>query len=108
VLLVKGLTANLISISQLCEQGLNVHFNNSECTILEGQEVVMKGTKSKDKCYQWTPQHYSPKIVCLSTKEEDGNMSHKMFQHMYNGHEAESIMVGDVKVTLGIHMPKSV
>jgi hypothetical protein len=37
VLLVEGLTANLISISQLCEQGSNVHFNNSECTILNGQ-----------------------------------------------------------------------
>ncbi|MCI40303.1 gag-pol polyprotein, partial [Trifolium medium] len=32
VLLVEGLTTNLNSISQLCEQGLNVHFNNSECT----------------------------------------------------------------------------
>ncbi|MCI44845.1 gag-pol polyprotein, partial [Trifolium medium] len=55
VLLVEGLTANLISISQHCEQGLNVHFNNSECTILKGQQVLMKGTKSRDKCYLWTP-----------------------------------------------------
>jgi hypothetical protein len=85
-----------------------VHFNNSECNILKGQEVVTKGTKSKDKCYQWTPQNYSPKIACLSAKQEDGKMSHKMLQHLYNGHEAESIMVGDVRVTLGIHMPKSV
>lgn len=31
VLLVKGLTANLISISQLCDQGLEVKFTKPEC-----------------------------------------------------------------------------
>jgi hypothetical protein len=31
VLQVKGLTANLISISQLCDQGLTVNFNKPEC-----------------------------------------------------------------------------
>jgi hypothetical protein len=70
VLLVEGLTTNLISINQLCEKALNVHFNNLECTILKDQEVVMKGTKSKDKCYQWTPQNNSPEIAFLSAKEK--------------------------------------
>lgn len=32
-LLVKGLTANLISISQLCEEGLKVNFTKSECLV---------------------------------------------------------------------------
>jgi len=31
VLLVKGLTANLISISQLCDLGLQVNFTKPEC-----------------------------------------------------------------------------
>jgi hypothetical protein len=31
VLLVKGLTANLIIISQLCDQGLEVNFSKPEC-----------------------------------------------------------------------------
>ena len=31
VLLVRGLTANLISISQLCDQGLEVNFSKPEC-----------------------------------------------------------------------------
>jgi len=30
-LLVKGLTANLISISQLCDQGMKVNFSKPEC-----------------------------------------------------------------------------
>lgn len=34
VLFVKGLTVNLISISQLCDQGLKVNFNKSECMVM--------------------------------------------------------------------------
>ncbi|KAK2402989.1 gag-protease polyprotein [Trifolium repens] len=108
VLLVEGLTANLISISQLCEQGLKVHFNNHECTIANDQEVVMKGTKSSDKCYTWTPQDNGPEIACLSAKEELDKMSHQMFQHLYNGQGAEEILVGSVRVPLGIHTLKNV
>jgi hypothetical protein len=44
----------------------------------------------------------------LSAKEELDKMSHQMFQHLYNGHEVEEILVGSIKVTLGIHTPKSV
>jgi hypothetical protein len=40
VLLVKGLAANLISISQLCDQGLSVNFSKTECQILDGKGKV--------------------------------------------------------------------
>lgn len=33
VLLVKGMTANLIRINQLCDQGLKVNFTKSECLV---------------------------------------------------------------------------
>lgn len=52
VLFVKGLTANLISVSQLCDQGLKVNFTKSECVVTnENNEVIMKGARSKDNCY---------------------------------------------------------
>ena len=38
VLLVKGLTANLINISQLCDQGLNVNFTKTECLITNAKK----------------------------------------------------------------------
>jgi hypothetical protein len=63
VLLVEGLTTNLISISQLCEQGLDVYFNNSECIISKNQKVVMKGVNARDICYKWTPPNNGPKIA---------------------------------------------
>jgi hypothetical protein len=35
VLLVKGLTTNLISITQLCDQGMKVNFSKPECQITD-------------------------------------------------------------------------
>jgi hypothetical protein len=49
VLLVGGLTKNLISISQLCDQGLNVNFTKSECLVTNDLgETMMKGIRSKE------------------------------------------------------------
>jgi len=54
VLLVKGLTANLISISQPCDLGLQVNFTKPECQISnEKGEVLIRGTRSKDNFYLW-------------------------------------------------------
>lgn len=48
MLLVKGLTANLIRISQLCDQGLKVNFTKSECLVTnENGEVIVKGVSLK-------------------------------------------------------------
>jgi hypothetical protein len=46
VLLVKGLTANLISISQLCVQGMKVNLTQSECLVTDEEgDVLMRGVK---------------------------------------------------------------
>ncbi|XP_050919002.1 uncharacterized protein LOC127136498 [Lathyrus oleraceus] len=51
VMLVKGMTANLFSISKLCDEGLKVNFTRSECLVTdEKNEVLMRGIKSKDNC----------------------------------------------------------
>jgi len=57
VLLVKGLTFNLISKSQLCDQGMTVRFSKSKCIVTdEKDEVLMRGIKTKINCYTWVPQ----------------------------------------------------
>jgi len=72
VLLVKGLTANLISISQLCDQGLKVNFSKPKCQIVDEKgEVIMKGTRSKDNCYLWVSQEEAHLTTCLMSKEEE-------------------------------------
>ena len=98
----------MISISQLCEQGLKVHFNNHECTIANDQEVVMKGIKSSDKCYTWTPHNNGPEIACLSAKEEVDKMSYQMSQHLYTRQEVETLQPERGKGTLEFHTSKSV
>lgn len=60
VLWVRGLTSNLISIRQLCEQGMDVNFNKLECLeTIEKGEVLMRGIKTKENCYLWVPQRKS-------------------------------------------------
>lgn len=55
--LVEGLTANLISISQLCDQVLDVIYKKSECIVTRKDRVVlMKGSISKDNYYMWISQ----------------------------------------------------
>ena len=72
VLLVKGLTANLISISQLCDQGLNVNFTKTECLITNAKnEVIMRGVRSKDNFYMWISQETSYSSICALAKEEE-------------------------------------
>ncbi|XP_045792050.1 uncharacterized protein LOC123886812 [Trifolium pratense] len=69
VLLVKGLTANLISISQLCDQGMKVKFTKSECLVTNDKgDLLMKGVRSKDNCYLWVPQEEANVSTCLITK----------------------------------------
>ncbi|GAA0186245.1 hypothetical protein LIER_33533 [Lithospermum erythrorhizon] len=56
VLLVERLTANLISISQLCDNGMKVAFDRSTCSVSnQNNDLIMQGSRSTDNCYLWTP-----------------------------------------------------
>ncbi|WJX28775.1 hypothetical protein P8452_17454 [Trifolium repens] len=83
VLLVKGLTANLISISQLCDQDMRVNFTKSECLVNneEGQ-LLMKGTRSKDNCYLWMSQEEAHTSTCLITIEDEVQLWHQKLGHL--------------------------
>jgi hypothetical protein len=71
VLLVKGLTANLISISQLCDQGFNVKFTRGGCVVLNGcNQEVMRGARSKDNCYLWESKDSLHSSKCPLAKGE--------------------------------------
>jgi len=72
VLLVKGLAANFISISQLCDQGMSVNFSKTECQIIDGEgKVSMKGTRSKDNCYLLVSQEQALIASCMLSKDEE-------------------------------------
>ncbi|XP_045792093.1 uncharacterized protein LOC123886861 [Trifolium pratense] len=83
VLLVKGLTANLISISQLCDQGMKVNFTQFECLVTDDRgDLVMRGSRSKDNCYLWVPQEETNLSTCLITKEDEVKLWHKKLGHL--------------------------
>ncbi|KAG9453164.1 hypothetical protein H6P81_006068 [Aristolochia fimbriata] len=57
VLLVKGLKANLISISQLCDQNLHVKFTKEGCRVADNRnQYVMEGITTGYNCYQLLKQ----------------------------------------------------
>jgi hypothetical protein len=83
VLLVEGLTANLISISQLCDQGMKVNFTKSECIVsTKDGESVMKGVRSKDNCYLWIPEESAQISSCLITREDEVKLWHQKMGHL--------------------------
>lgn len=84
VLLVKGLTANLINISQLYDQGFKVNFTKAECIVTnEKGEVIMKGGRSKDNCYLWMSQESSYSTTCSMTKEDEVKLWHQKLGHLH-------------------------
>ena len=53
---VNGLKANLLSINQIFDNGLNVLFTKGECEILnEGGDCICVGIRTTDNCYGITP-----------------------------------------------------
>ena len=49
---VDGLKANLLSISQICDNGLNVLFTKYECKILDGGgDCIYICVRTTDNCY---------------------------------------------------------
>ena len=90
VLWVRGLTSNLISISQLCEQGMNVNFTNSECLVTnENGEILMIGIKIEEKCYEWVP-HLEGKNV------QQTRMLQTMLKHQQNSEEHDLSQCGSI------------
>lgn len=82
ILLVKGLTANLISISQLCDQGLKANFTKSESLVTnEKNEVMMRGVRSKDNFYLWVPQETTYFCTCLMSREGKVKLWHQKLGH---------------------------
>ncbi|KFK39548.1 hypothetical protein AALP_AA3G258400 [Arabis alpina] len=54
VYLVQGLKANLISVSQLCDEGLTVSFTSIDCKDVDKYgTTTLRGVRSGDNCYRW-------------------------------------------------------
>ena len=64
VLYIKGLKANLLSITQICDEEFLVQFSKKGCVILnEDGGQVLKGLRTTDNCYGVVPK---PNVSCRS------------------------------------------
>ena len=76
---VDGLKANLLSISQICDNGLNVLFTKYECEILDGGgDYMCVGVRTADNCYGFTP---SISNKCFSAKIDQVDLWHQCLGH---------------------------
>ena len=72
---VNGLKANLLSISQICDNGLNVLFTKYECEILDGGgDCMCVGVRTADNCYGITPSVLVQRLIKLICGINDWGM----------------------------------
>ncbi|TYK26872.1 F5J5.1 [Cucumis melo var. makuwa] len=77
---VDGLKANLISISQLCDQGYSVNFNNISCVVTDkNNQVFMSGRREADNCYHWSSNDSNN---CHLTKIDQTWLWHRKLGHI--------------------------
>lgn len=78
VYFVEGLNANLISINQLCDDGLRVTFTKHDCQASdENGNEVLSSVRSGNNCYMWRNSE-----VCLSVAMSKLDLWHQRFGHI--------------------------
>ena len=79
MLFIKGLKANLLSITQICDEDFLVEFSRKGCVILSEDGVqVLKGLRTIDNCYGVVPK---PNVSCWSAQVNLLELWHQRFRH---------------------------
>jgi hypothetical protein len=77
-LYVEGLKANLLSISQCCDNDLVVKFSKKKCNIFDSSgKWLMGGEKTADNCYGLPGLTSDPQIICNKTTIDDSELWHQ-------------------------------
>ncbi|KAG9450348.1 hypothetical protein H6P81_010313 [Aristolochia fimbriata] len=80
VLLVNGLQANLISISQLCDHNLHVRFTKEGCVVEDdNRRPVLEGIRTGDNCYKLNMIQQ-----CKYTGVTTAQLWHKRLGHLHS------------------------
>ena len=77
---VDGLKDNLLSISQICDNRLNVFFTKYECEIFDrGGDCMCIGVRTTDNCYGITSRISNK---CFSAKINQVDLWHQRLGHV--------------------------
>ncbi|XP_062094311.1 uncharacterized protein LOC133800368 [Humulus lupulus] len=77
VLYVKGLKANLISISQLCDNDYTVSFSKTHCLVATSGCSVLTGNRTSDNCYALSNQ-----VLCNRSFLDKPDLWHYRLGHL--------------------------
>ena len=85
VLLVKGLTHNLLSVSQLCDQGLKVEFSSKQCIVSHPStnKIILKGKRLGNTYITSLEDLMEQDVKCLATIEESKWLWHRKLGHAH-------------------------
>ena len=79
VMLVEGLRANLLSVSQICDQGYIVNFDSENCYVVNDQnETILQGSRSSDNCYIIITC-----VTCNIVVDNSTHLWHEKLRHIY-------------------------
>ncbi|KAG9442194.1 hypothetical protein H6P81_018048 [Aristolochia fimbriata] len=93
VLLVNGLKANLLSISQLCDQNLHVRFTKEGCVVEDDKrQSVLEGTRTSDNCYKLNVSQQ-----CKYTDVTTAQLWHKRLHHLHSREILKLLIYGAVR-----------
>ena len=79
VLYIKGLKANLLSITQICDEDFLVQFSKKGCVIIDEEGIqLLEGNRTTDNCYRVVPLS---KISCRSAHVDMLELWHQRLGH---------------------------
>jgi len=82
-LYVERLKANLLSISQFCDNDLVVQFSKKECNIFDSNgRWLMRGERTADNCYGLPGLTTDPQIFCNKATIDDSELWHQRLGHL--------------------------
>ena len=94
VLLVDGLRANLISVSQVVDDHEEVRFNRKSCIVLdECGNGVLGGKRSKEDCYLVCANKSVESQTCLYTTTDVDQLTlwHRRLCHLKSSRSSEAV-----------------
>ena len=93
VLHVEDFKANLLSISQICDQNLFVNFHRNKCRVLDvNGNYILEGHQSSYHCYKLTSS-----IICHKTTLDDTELWHQKLGHLNYRLFTRTVKIGAVK-----------
>ena len=79
ILYIKGLKANLLSITQICDEDFLVRFSKKGCVIIDEEGIqVFEENRTPDNCYGVVP---TSTIFCRSARVDMLELCHQRFGH---------------------------